>query len=530
MAQLLSTTITGNLATSGILTGGITGNVVLQSISYFGTQINGNSNSFFQISTQNQSNGTNASSDVVAHNDIGTDTSFYVDLGINSSKYNDPAYTIMKANDAYLYVAGGNLAIGTANVDDDIVFFANGTLSSNESMRIYGANNNINVSTNVIIAGNVTTSRNISAGNLVATYNVVTYNITSASGTSANIVIDPDGSGNLVISTATPTVFGNNVTLSSNATGIMIGANGFLLINTSDIAPNFASANQAAFYTKNVANAVMFGIETQRANNGTWDPHAYFQTSMINKIVGYARPNLFATTNTTCFTGLGLTVNCIALTQYCNTSNGIPTNTAPVFKNTHRRVQIGANANATTGNATVFANANTLWMGGITGAAAGNGGGFIYAVKFAYDTIASNLRSFVGLTNATAAFVNQSADYEPRTNTVYSMFGVGANVTSAGNMWLIYGAAGAARTATDLGSSFVFNTADVYELIIHVPPGGGSVGYRVRNLNNGAEVQGVTTTNIPAANTFLQPIVLLKSNTAAVSNISIMNMYYETDQ
>ena len=71
---------------------------------------------------------------------------------------------------------------------------------------------------------------------------------------------------------------------------------------------------------------------------------------------------------------------------------------------------------------------------------------------------------------------------------------------------------------------------DVYELIIGVPPTGDSYGYKIRNLNNGAEPQGVATSGIPAANTFMQPVVLLKSNSAAVSNISIMNMYFEADQ
>lgn len=274
----------------------------------------------------------------------------------------------------------------------------------------------------------------------------------------------------------------------------------------------------------------MIGVETPRANNGNFDPHAYFQQSFINRMIGFARPNLGGVANNTCYTTVGLSLNCVALTSFSNVTAGIPSNTVPIFKNTHKRFQLGANANLTTGNATIFANANTFWVGGTGGTAASNGGGFLYSIRFAYDAVGSNVRSFIGLSNATSTMVPAAVDYEPRTNTVYSVFGVGANVSSAGNLWLIYGTAGSARTATDLGNKFVINTSDVFELIVAVPPGGGSVGYRIRNLNNGAETQGIVTSGIPAANTFLNPVVLLKSNTTAVSNISIMNIYSESDQ
>ena len=350
-------------------------------------------------------------------------------------------------------------------------------------------------------------------------------------GVNANLTIDPQGTGNLVVSSTTPVALANTrLSLNTDSSILYIGANGALALNNWITAPDFAGANQAVLYSKNVANVMMIGIETPTANNALFDPHAYVQTSMLSKIIGYVRPNLTGVTNSTCFVTLGLSAQTIGLTTYSNTANGVPTNTSPILKNIQKRFQLGANANATTGNASFFANANTLYVGGTAGTALNNSGGFLYSVRFSFDTIAANLRSFIGLTNATSVFVNQAADYEPRTNTEYAMFGVGANVTSAGNLWLIYGAAGGARTATDLGTNFFINTNDVYELIIGVPPTGDSYGYKIRNLNNGAETQGVATSGIPAANTFMQPVVLLKSNSAAVSNISIMNMYFEADQ
>lgn len=328
-------------------------------------------------------------------------------------------------------------------------------------------------------------------------------------------LLDSNITGNLIVS--------SNISLSGNSTVLTIGTNGALVINVSTNSPNFTTANQAAFYTKNVANIVLFGVETQRANNANFDPHQYFASHQAFKMIGTVRPQL-GTTNTTCFIASGLTMNLVAATSYSNTANGVPTNTAPIFKNSNKRFQISAANSATTGNATFYANVNTAWGGSTS-----NGGGYIYSVRFAYDTVASNLRSFIGVTSATSTMAPTSTDYEPRTNQVYSVFGVGANVSSAGNLWLIYGIAGSARTATDLGNQFVINTNDVFELFLAVPPGGSSAGYRVRNLTNGAETQGVITTNLPLSNTWMQPVVLLKSNTAANSNLSIMNMYLETD-
>ena len=85
-------------------------------------QIDSKADSYSQVVFQNHSSSTFASTDFVATNEIGTDTRHYIDMGINSSNYNDPsAWAINGANDGYLYVDSGNLAVGTTN--DNIVFF-----------------------------------------------------------------------------------------------------------------------------------------------------------------------------------------------------------------------------------------------------------------------------------------------------------------------------------------------------------------------------------------------------------------------
>lgn len=101
---------------------------------------NGNVNSWTQSNVQNLSNGTTASSDIVATADNGNDNTRYVDFGINGSGNTDGTFTVAGANDGYLYAAGGNLAIGTDSAKD-LILFAGGTLAANEAARITSALN-----------------------------------------------------------------------------------------------------------------------------------------------------------------------------------------------------------------------------------------------------------------------------------------------------------------------------------------------------------------------------------------------------
>ena len=82
---------------------------------------------YAQIVFQNHGNSGDASTDYVAVNDQGTDSQNYIDFGINSSTYANTDYAVTGANDGYLYVNGGNLAIGTQSPANVINFFTGGT-------------------------------------------------------------------------------------------------------------------------------------------------------------------------------------------------------------------------------------------------------------------------------------------------------------------------------------------------------------------------------------------------------------------
>ena len=113
----------------------------------------GSINSYLQLNIQNSSNGTSASSDVVATADNGSETTNYVDMGINSSTNNSGVMGV--ANDAYLYNIGQNFLLGTGTAAKSLVFMTGGTAQgTNERMRIDG-NGNVGIGTTVIPTGGI---------------------------------------------------------------------------------------------------------------------------------------------------------------------------------------------------------------------------------------------------------------------------------------------------------------------------------------------------------------------------------------
>jgi len=104
----------------------------------------GTINNFLQLNIQNLSAGTNASTDVVATANNGTDTTNYIDMGINSS--GNTAQYFGTANDAYIYNAGGaatggNFYIGTSTSGKSLGFITGGSIASNVRMFINGSGN-----------------------------------------------------------------------------------------------------------------------------------------------------------------------------------------------------------------------------------------------------------------------------------------------------------------------------------------------------------------------------------------------------
>lgn len=127
-------------------------------------QFTNTSSKFIQINLQNF-NGV-GSSDYVASANNSDGSNNYVNMGINGPGFNDPVYSSMLPYDGYVYSHGpshndyrGNLVIGTASSNANVVLIAGGTQSNNIVGR-FNANkfnffNQVDITDDLVVTGNV---------------------------------------------------------------------------------------------------------------------------------------------------------------------------------------------------------------------------------------------------------------------------------------------------------------------------------------------------------------------------------------
>jgi hypothetical protein len=203
--------------------------------SYNAAVARGSINNYFQLNINNQNAGVNASSDVVATADNGNETSNYVDLGINSSANNSGV--MGNADDAYLYSAGNNLVIGTANSGTAVIFLTGGTAeASNERFRITGTGsvgvNNSTPNSTFFVRGSFATTnvtRSVGATLSATDFSTVCNNITGA--VTMTLPTAAGIAGRVYILKKTSAA-GNNVTVAGyNGTETIDGATTYTITN-----------------------------------------------------------------------------------------------------------------------------------------------------------------------------------------------------------------------------------------------------------------------------------------------------------
>lgn len=117
----------------------------------------GERNGYLQFNIQNESSQGQASTDIVATANNGTETTNYVDLGINGGGYNNANNILSGANNGYLYSAGNDFIIGNSSGSKDLILFTGGIATANERMRITSAGKvgigNTNPSTTLDVTG-----------------------------------------------------------------------------------------------------------------------------------------------------------------------------------------------------------------------------------------------------------------------------------------------------------------------------------------------------------------------------------------
>jgi hypothetical protein len=99
----------------------------------------GERNGYLQFNIQNNSSQGQASTDIVATANNGTESTNYVNLGINGGGYNNASNILSGANNAYLYGAGQDFIMGNTAASKSLILFTGGIATSNERMRITSA-------------------------------------------------------------------------------------------------------------------------------------------------------------------------------------------------------------------------------------------------------------------------------------------------------------------------------------------------------------------------------------------------------
>jgi hypothetical protein len=204
----------------------------------------GSIDSYLQLNIQNNSAGTNASSDVVATANNGSETTNYIDMGINGGS--NTSGVMGAANDGYLYNIGQNLLVGTGTAAKSLIFMTGGTTqATNERMRINGSGNvgigNNNPNSTLSVTGSLTMSYRSGTGayTVLATDYVVintgaaaTWTMPAASGCAGRIYnLLNHGTGNITLSAAVTTASGTTTTTLGSAAG----ANSFEIISDGSV-------------------------------------------------------------------------------------------------------------------------------------------------------------------------------------------------------------------------------------------------------------------------------------------------------
>jgi len=310
-----SANFTFDYTSNTIAVGNSSVNVQLGYVSGGGQQLqhwHANANTYGQVQLTNANTGNAASSDLVLNADNYTDTTNYVDLGINGSGWSNSGWTINGADDGYLYAANGTMAIGTASAKA-VQFFANGTLATNEVMRIdAGANVGIG-NTNPNAKLQVTGTANISGAVAIAGITTLTANLTfsgntiSANGSagSAGQFLTSAGANNVYWSTPVPGVVGSNTQIQYNNSGALAAASGLTFDNTTN---NVTVANTILFGSNATANNTLFQVTNSTSTANLTAAGLVVGTAYVNTTAVGASTNVYLN-STKLVVGSNTTVN-----------------------------------------------------------------------------------------------------------------------------------------------------------------------------------------------------------------------------
>jgi hypothetical protein len=339
-----TSTSTGALQVTG--GAGITGNLYVGSTGVFGSvlnyipanapiQVGLNINNYSQVSIQNANNGNNASTDIAAVANNGSDNDTYVDMGIVGSGYSQAAYNLYNPNDGYLIVAGntttggGNLILNTYQ-KNDIIFATGGTTKQFEVARITSGNTLVVKSTNtnsltantgaLQVWGGASISGNVYHGASLTQVGGAQFNTgrssAGTSGTSNYNALIMQGVNDSTLIYAKPLSAYDAVIIGGNAASTSFAQGAKLVVNSSDsmLLPVGTSAQRPGSSGGTDTTGMMRYSTTQGAiewYNGTSWATASTSFTVISdqQFTGTGSQTAFTLTNATTTAGTIVSIN-----------------------------------------------------------------------------------------------------------------------------------------------------------------------------------------------------------------------------
>ena len=184
----------------------------------------GNLNNYLQLNIQNTNQGANASSDIVATANNGSENDNYIDLGINSQNFSG---FLGGPNDSYLYTHGHNFWIGNINDGYNFYIFNSSSLSpiitlTSDGRLILNGNTQLTGSLNVSngITGSLRGTASFANNSTSASYSL-TASYASNVPVTASYALNASNAN-----TATSSSYASNASTADNATYATTAGNG----------------------------------------------------------------------------------------------------------------------------------------------------------------------------------------------------------------------------------------------------------------------------------------------------------------
>ena len=495
-----NTTLTGVLACGvGSQIGGATNPQIAAS---------GSSNNYVQLYVHNDNNQTSASADLIAYPDNGTDLHGYVDLGCNSSTFNDANYSVTGPNESYLLASApsgsgntGNMvyvtdSTGTANAHQ---WYVGGFAQAKSAYKMALTSSGLELKTALLPNGSAGTTSQLLAS--AGTGAIPTWtDITTVNGTSLI------GSGDVTVSASAA---GSSGDIQYNSAGSLAGAtyteieNGYLRLTDSGSTPATPAAS---------------GLDMFSCNRGGRMFPAWIGPSGLDTTV---QPALFGNSTYVWLPGTGTTLainwGCSFTARNSGTSaaQATPARASTNAMSSMVRATFGTGTTAT-GASGVQSTSTVAWRGNAAGL-----GGFYFFARFGIETLAADMRAFVGLSANNAAM---AADASTWANTI------GIEKGTADSVWYVVERNATTLTRTSTGATVT--AGQILDVWMYAPPNGSTITIRLADAVAGTVYVNnvVFNTTIPAATTFLYMQAHCQSVTGTTAKLLALNrMYCEND-